>query len=117
MESVWDEQPRLRLIAAMIYQDKTGLHRNIRPSQVQISFQEYIDATSMDLPYIWGGSTELEAAASWLKTLIKVFCYGNPKFPPRSWVTYGTLPEYHNTYTLLLQWTNADHYDYISDLV
>ena len=117
MESVWDEQPRLRLIAAMRYQDKTGLHRNIRPSQLQISFQEYVDATSMDLPYIWGGSTELEAAASWLKTLIKVFCYGNPKFPPRSWVTYGTLPEYHNTYTLLLQWTNADHYDYISDLV
>ena len=76
----------------MRYQDKTGLHRNVRPSELRISCQGDIDATNMDLPYIWGGSTELEAAASWLQTLIQVFCYGNPKYPPRSWITYGTLP-------------------------
>ena len=117
MQSVWDEEPRLRLLAALKYQEKTGRQRHVRPSELTISFDDYVDATNMDLPYTWGGSTELEAAALWLKTLIKVFHHGNPKFPPKSWITYGTQPEYHNTYTLLLQWTNGDHYDYVNKLV
>ena len=117
MQTVWDEEPRLRLLAALKYQEKTGRQRHVRPSELTISFDDYVDATNMDLPYTWGGSTELEAAALWLKTLIKVFHHGNPKFPPKSWITYGTQPEYHNTYTLLLQWTNGDHYDYVNKLV
>ena len=114
---MWDAQPRLRLIAAMRYQDKTGLQTHVRPSAVKLSAREYILATQVDQPYIWGGSTELEAAADWLQTPIKVFHYGNPKFPPKSWITYGCIPEYHNSHVLLLQWTNQAHYDYVSELV
>ena len=70
MEKVWDKQPRLRLIVAMRYQEKTGLQRHVRPSNVILSARDYIVATKMDQPYIWGGSTELEAAADWLQTRI-----------------------------------------------
>jgi len=117
MEKVWDMQPRLRLIAAMKYQEKTGLQRHVRPSSVVLSARDYITATKMDQPYTWGGSTELEAAADWLQTPIKVFHYGNPKFPPKSWITYGSAPEYYNSHVLLLQWTNQDHYDYVAEVV
>ena len=99
MESVWEEEPRLRLIAAMKYQGKTGPQRHVRPSEVSISFQDYVDATNMDLPYTWGGSTELEGAASWLKTLIKVFHYGNPKFPPKK--IAGLLMGHYQSTTIL----------------
>ena len=59
MKSVCEDQPRVRLLAAMRYQDKTGLQRHICPSLVKISVKDSIDATRMDLPYVW------EVAPSW----------------------------------------------------
>ena len=79
--------------------------------------EEYIESVRMDVPTTWGGSTELEVAARWLRTPIKVYFCGNPKFPPKSWITYGDLPNLHNTHTILLSWTNGDHYDYVSELL
>ena len=91
--------------------------RHVRPSSVILSARDYITAMKMDQPYTWGGSTELEAAADWLQTPIKVFHSGNPKLPPKSWITHGCLPEFYNSHVILLQWTNQDHYDYVSELV
>ena len=117
METIWDSNDRVRLHAAMVFQDKTGLQKNIPPRLVRLTAQEYIECTRMDVSSIWGGSTELEVAGDWLKTPIKVFYYGNKLFPPKSWVTYGSLPAYYNSHVVLLQWTNGDHYDFVSDLV
>ena len=95
--SIWDETPRVRLLASMWYQDKTRKQRHLRPSRVVLSADEYIQSVRMDVPTTWGGSTELEVAARWLRTPIKVYFSGNPKFPPKSWITYGDCPNLHNT--------------------
>ena len=64
----------------------------------------------------WAGSTEPEAAVQWLETPIKVFYYGNPKYPPKAWMTYGSLPCTYSAHTILLQWTNRNHYDVVTRL-
>ena len=117
MEEIWEDNDRVRLLAAMKFQEKTRQQLDVPPALVQLTPQEYIGATQMDTPYKWGGSTELEVAASWLRTPIKVYHFGNPKFPPKSWITYGSLTPTFHGHTLLLQWTNGDHYDYVSELV
>ena len=81
------------------------MQKNIPPALVRLTAQQYIETTRM------------EVAGDWLKTPIKVFDYGNRLFPPNCWVTYGSLPAYYNSHVVLLQWTNGDHYDFVSDLV
>ena len=62
MQAIWDTNDRVRLHAAMFYQQKTGLQQGIPPSLVRLTAQHYIESTRMDVPSIWGGSTELEVA-------------------------------------------------------
>ena len=100
----------------MWYQDKTKLQRTVRPSRVVLTAEEYIQAVRMDAPITWGGSTELEVAADWLRTPIKVYFSGNPRFPPNSWITYGSLPPTYHAHQILLSWTSGDHYDYATEL-
>ena len=116
MKSIWDAESRVRLLAAMWYQDKTKKQRNVRPSNVVLTADEYIQSVRMDVPTTWGGSTELEVAAQWLRTPIKVYFYGNPKYPPKSWITYGAHKAAFNAHTILLVWSNGDHYDFVSEL-
>ena len=96
MARIWDENDRVRLLV--------------------LTADEYIEGVRMDAPTIWGGSTELEVAADWLRTPIKVYFSGNPRFPPKSWITYGSLPPTYHAHTILLSWTNGDHYDYVTEL-
>jgi hypothetical protein len=116
MSLVWDHQPRIRLLASMWYQDKTKKQLHIKPKDLVLTAQQYIQSVRMDMPTTWGGSTELEAAAQWLNTVIKVYYYGNPKYPPSSWISYGTHTAPFNSHTMLLIWTNNDHYDYVAEL-
>ena len=116
MREIWDDQPRVRLLAAMWSQDRTQKQRNVRLSRVVLTADEYITSVRMDMPTTWGGSTELEVAAQWLRTLIKVYYYGNPRFPPKSWITYGAQTAPYNADTILLVWTNGDHYDFVTEL-
>ena len=94
----------------MVFQDKTGLQKNIPPALVRLTAQQYIETTRMDVPSIWGGSTELEVAGDWLKTPIKVFYYGKRLFPPKSWVTYGSLPAYYTANHLFLARTKLSRF-------
>ena len=84
--------------------------------RLRLTADEYIKSVNMDKNTTWGGSTELEAAAEWLNTPIKVYYYGNPKFPPRSWMMYGTNFPTASTHVILLQWTNGNHYDFVTEL-
>ena len=87
MKEIWDEEPQVRLLAAMWYQHITKKQCNVRPSNVTLTAEQYIQEVEMFRNTKWGGSTELEVAANWLKTPIKVFYQGNPRFPPRCWMT------------------------------
>ena len=116
MAEIWNTQPKVRLFAAMWFQQKTKQQLNVAPSKVVLTCQQYIEAVRMDAPTTWGGSTELEVAAQWLRSIIKVYYYGNPKYPPKSWISYGTTTAPYDAHTLLLVWTNGDHYDYVTEL-
>ena len=59
MATIWDKEERVRLFAAMFYQQKTGLLKHVRPSDVNITCLQYIHATKMDL------LTFGEVARSW----------------------------------------------------
>ena len=117
MKEIWDEEPQVRLLAAMWYQHITKKQCNVRPSNVTLTAEQYIQEVEMFRNTKWGGSTELEVAANWLKTPIKVFYQGNPRFPPRCWMTYGSMACSANTQTVLLQWTHTMHYDFVTELV
>ena len=47
MREIWDDQPRVRLLAAMWYQDRTQKQRNVRPSRVVLTADEYITSVRM----------------------------------------------------------------------
>ena len=58
MALVWDEEPRIRLLAAMWYQQKTHKQLHLKPNDVVLTAQEYIESNT---------------AAQWLNIVIKVF--------------------------------------------
>jgi len=117
MADIWEEQPRVRLLASLWYQHYCKKQTNVRPSQVKLTAEQYVSETGMFRYTTWGGSTELEVAGQWLQTPIKVFYFGNPKFPPKSWITYGSLPCTYSSHTILLQWTGQRHYDFITEVM
>ena len=47
MRAIWDEESRVRIFAAMWYQDKTRKQRNIHPSNVVLIAEEYIESVRM----------------------------------------------------------------------
>ena len=109
-------KPKVKLLAALFYQDKTKDQMNVRPSMVNIDPEIYLEVSDMRTPTSWAGSTEIEVAAHWLQTPIRVFNLGNPKFPPNSWTTYG--PEFvaYDSRSILLQWSNGNHYNYVVNI-
>ena len=104
---------KVKLLAAMFYQKETKKQLNVRPSLVDLDARTYLEVSKMRTPTIWAGSTEIEVAAHWLQTPIKVFHLGNPLFPANSWTTYG--PDYvsYDCRTILLEWANRNHYNFI----
>ena len=115
MPLVWDD-PRVKLLACLYYQHETKKQCDVRPSLVVLDPAEYIKVSKVDHPKAWAGSTELEVAANWLKTPIKVFNLGNPKYPANSWITYGSQFDKFDARHILLQWSNGNHYDVVLSL-
>ena len=113
--TMWTK-PKVKLLAALFYQDKTKDQLNVRPSMVNIDPEIYLEVSDMRTTTTWAGSTEIEVAAHWLQTPIRVFNLGNPKFPPNSWTTYG--PEFvaYDSRSILLQWANGNHYNYVVNI-
>ena len=109
-------QPKVKLLASLFYQHKTKMQRNVRPSLVDIDAGTYLRVSEMRSPGIWAGSTEIEVAAHWLQTPIRVFHLGNPKYPGNSWTCYGAEFDRFDSRTILLEWANRNHYNFIVQL-
>ena len=116
MHIVWNDT-RVKLLAGLYYQDKVKKQRNVRPADVVLSVEEYVQVSKVDQPKAWAGSVELEIIAHWLRTPIKVFNLTNPKYPPSSWITYGSRYDTFDCRHILLQWSNENHYDVVLSLM
>ena len=117
MEQIWKSEPHVRKLGFFWLQDLTGKYKNQRSSDVNLSVQEYLEGTKMRRTGIWAGSCEVETAAQFLCTTIRVWHIGNPKIPSMKWTTYGErFSTTSSSHVILLQWTHGNHYDFIQSL-
>ena len=49
MPKVWDE-PRVKLLTALYYQDKTNTQRDVRPADVILSVEKYVEVSKVNQP-------------------------------------------------------------------
>ena len=112
----WWDKPKVKVLAALVYQDKTKKQTNVRPSLVNLDPETYLQVSDMRTPTTWAGSCEIEVAAHWLHTPIRVFHIGNPRYPGNSWTCYGGEYDSYDSRTILLEWANRNHYNFIVQL-
>ena len=63
-----------------------------------------------------GGRQELEVAAHWLRTPIKVFHTGDLRYPANSWICYGQSFENYQSRCIMLHWKHGNHFEFVSTL-
>ena len=81
-----------------------------------LSVSEYVSASKMNEVFMYGGSTELETAAHFLKTPIRVYFEGNPHIPACSWIVYGEEYVTENGKSIMLKWKHENHFEYINKM-
>ena len=64
----------------------------------------------------YGGSTELETAAHFLKNHIRVYFEGNPRAPACSWVVYGEEFGTDSAKSIMLNWRAGNHFEIVNKI-
>ena len=64
----------------------------------------------------YGGSTELETAAQFLQTPIRVYFEGNPKAPACTWIVYGEQFVSDTTKSIILNWRAGNHFEVVNKI-
>ena len=111
------QHPRVQYSSRMWYLKKTKqetLITNIR--SFPLSVEEYLSVSKMNDLFVYGGSTELEAAAHFLQTPIRVYYEGNRNIPACSWIVYGEEYVTENAKSVILQWKNENHFEYVNKM-
>ena len=71
--AVWT-QPKIQVYSKTWFLKKTKQYPHIPIKNYNLTVQEYIDVSEMAKNKTYGGSTELETAAQFLQTPIRVYC-------------------------------------------
>ena len=64
--------------------------------------------------FVYGGSTELETAAHFSQTPMRVYFEGNWNIPAFSWIVYGEEYISDNAKSIIMKRKNENHFEYVN---
>ena len=100
----------------MVYKKKKQENLITVIKSFPLSVSEYLSVSKMNEVFIYGGSTEIETAAHFLKTPIRVYFEGNPRITACSWIVYGEEYVAESGKSIMLKWKNENHFEYVNKM-
>ena len=105
---------RIQYSAKTWYLKKTNQEEYVQLHDYHLTVNEYVEASQMNKNRIYIGSTELETAAHFLKTPIRVYYDGNPFVPACTWVVYGEDYVSNTAKSIILNWRFGNHFEAVN---